>query len=137
MGSSKILHFADHPQARRQWPRQPMLLSARLLTVTGERNVRIRDLSRGGARVEGHELPLLGTDVLLKRGPFEAFGTIAWIADNHCGIEFDAKLDEAMLEAIEQPPTAAGSAPLQARTGFGSRIRDHGRWSDGSGWIRE
>ena len=110
-----------------------MLLSARLITVTSESAVRIRDLSRGGARVEGRDLPPVGTDILLKRGAFEAFGTIAWIADTHCGIQFEAELGDEMFEAIERPESARDVCGAQR--GFGSKISQHGRLSDGSGWI--
>ena len=133
MGSSKILDFCEFAHGRRQWPRQLMLLSARLITVTSESAVRIRDLSRGGARVEGLDLPPVGTDILLKRGAFEAFGTIVWIADTHCGIQFEAELGDEMFDVIERPQSARDSSGVQP--GFGSKISQHGRLSDGSGWI--
>ena len=133
MGSGKILDLCGFAHGRRQWPRQLMLLSARLITVTSECPVRIRDLSRGGARVEGWDLPPVATDILLKRGAFEAFGTIAWIADNHCGIQFEAELPDEMFEAIERPQPGQDSSTGQP--GFGSKISHHGRLSDGSGWI--
>jgi hypothetical protein len=129
MGSHKILEM---PLGRRLWPRQLMLISARLLTIGGDRAVRIRDLSRGGARVEGSDLPEPGTDILLKRGRFEAFGTMAWVADNHGGIQFETSLDDDMLAAIEEEDGPAN----RAQSGFGRKVQDHGRWSDGSGWIR-
>jgi hypothetical protein len=138
-GSSKILSFIqDNGQdCRRQWPRQLMILAARLLTTTSERNVRIRDLSPGGARIEGGELPPVGTDVLLKRGEFEAFGTVAWLADNQAGIEFEAELDEDAYATLQKPVRnldrkPAGPVP---RPGFGRKVGSHPRWSDGSGWV--
>jgi hypothetical protein len=47
------------------------------------------DISRAGARVEGAQLPEVGKDVVLKCGGVEAFGSIAWIAADRCGIHFD------------------------------------------------
>ena len=136
-GSSKILSlvYEKGRDCRRQWPRELMLLSARLLTTTSERNVRIRDLSPGGARIEGIDLPTVGTDVLLKRGGFEAFGTIAWIADNQAGVEFDAELDDEAYAALRQPQGLDRPAEPVRRPGFGRKSTRHGRWSDGSGWI--
>lgn len=139
MGSNKILSlvYDSGHDCRRQWPRQLMLLSARLLTTTSERMVRIRDVSPGGARIESAEMPPIGTDVLLKRGSFEAFGTIAWIADNQGGIEFEAELDDEAFEALQQPQGNCAPAPREAirRPGFGRKTGRHARWSDGSGWI--
>ena len=40
----------------RRYARQPMLLAARLILVTGERAIHIRDLSVGGARIAGEDL---------------------------------------------------------------------------------
>ena len=121
---------------RRQWPRQLMLLSARLITVTSDRHIRIRDVSPGGARIEGADLPGINTDVLIKRGPFEAFGTIAWISGGQAGIEFETPLDDDDFDALQQPrqpgePEMEGSR----RPGFGRKTGDHGRYSDGSGWV--
>lgn len=138
MGGSRILNlvFDNGRETRRQWPRQLMILSARLVTVANDKNIRIRDLSPGGARIEGADLPAIGTDVLLKRGEFEAFGQIAWISGNQAGIEFDEELDGDTLDLIhkvrdEEMP----SEPDHRRPGFGRRSGTHPRWSIGTGWI--
>ena len=140
MGSNKILSLVtEHGQdCRRQWPRQLMLMSARLLTTTTDKNISIRDLAPGGARIEGSDIPPVGTDVLLKRGEFEAFGTIAWHSGTHAGIEFEAELDDEAYEALHQPQQPAQTVVEAERTrrpGFGRKQRDHARWSNGSGWI--
>lgn len=138
MGSSRILGlaFENGQGCRRQWPRQLMILSARLCTVTRDYQVRIRDLSSGGARVEGVELPMVGTDVMLKRGGADMFGAIAWISGNQAGIEFEETLDDAALDAFtsapDLPPPALGDT---RRPGFGRKSGTHPRWSDGTGWI--
>jgi hypothetical protein len=117
-------------QARR-FARQPMLLAARLILVSGERAVHIRDLSVGGARIAGEDLPPVGADVMLKRGDFETFGTIAWLSHGQAGIAFDETVEDAAIAAIHAP-TQVATAPRQ---GFGRKSKDHGRLSDGSGWI--
>ena len=115
----------------RRFARQPMLLAARLILVSGERSVSIRDLSQGGARISGEDLPPVGTDVMLKRGDFECFGSIAWALDGQAGIAFDDLIDEAMIVAIQEP-----ARPTEARQpGFGRRRRSDARLSDGRGWI--
>jgi hypothetical protein len=122
---------------RRRWARAPMILSARLITITHEYRVRIRDLSAGGARVQGDELPEIGVDVLLKRGDFETFGTIAWLHDGQAGIEFESPLDDAEVLALRQAPihTPTPTVDDYRRPGFGRKTGDHPRWSDGTGWI--
>lgn len=115
----------------RRYARQPMLLAARLILVTGERSVHIRDLSVGGARIAGEDLPVVGTDVMLKRGDFESFGRIAWLSHGQAGIAFDELLDDEAVETIQKP--ARASAPAQP--GFGRKTSNHARLSNGSGWI--
>jgi hypothetical protein len=115
----------------RRFARQPMLLAARLILVTGERAIHIRDLSVGGARIAGEDLPAVGTDVMLKRGAFESFGRIAWVSHGQAGIAFDELLDDEAAEAIQLPARATASA----RPGFGRKTSSHARLSNGSGWI--
>ena len=131
------LVFDNGVDCRRQWPRQLMLLSARLITTTSDRAIRIRDLSPGGARVEGTDLPGINSDVLIKRGEFEAFGTIAWLSGGQAGVEFETPLDDEAYEALQQPrqPTLEAESESSRRPGFGRKTGDHPRYSDGSGWV--
>lgn len=115
----------------RHYARQPMLLAARLILVTGERSVHIRDLSVGGARIAGEDLPIVGTDVMLKRGEFESFGRIAWLSHGQAGVAFDELLDDEAVEAIQKP--AREGTP--ARAGFGRKKSSSATISNGSGWI--
>jgi hypothetical protein len=138
VGSSNVLKlvFDNGRDCRRQWPRQLMILSARLSTVTSDVLVRIRDLSSGGARIEGEDLPMPGTDVMLKRGVVDAFGTIAWVSGNQAGIEFDEPIGAEALDAFQKAPelTAISQSDTR-RPGFGRKGGRHSRWSDGTGWI--
>lgn len=137
--SNRMLNlvFDSGADCRRQWPRQLMLLSARLITVTSDRAIRIRDLSPGGARIEGNDIPPVDTDVLIKRGSFEAFGTIAWNSGGQAGVEFETPLDEEAYEALQQPrhPELEPERETSRRPGFGRKTGEHRRYSDGSGWI--
>lgn len=114
-----------------------MILPARLISVTSEWAVRIRDIAPGGARVEATNLPEIGTDVLLKRGQEEVFGSIAWISGTHAGLEFEQPLDHEALEAFQNAPDDSRFAPAGdfRRPGFGRKTGRHPRWSDGTGWI--
>lgn len=139
MGSNAILKlvFDDGRENRRQWPRRAMMLSAELVTVGSERGVRVRDLSPGGVRVEGADIPPVGTDVLVRRGGFEGFGTIAWRGHREGGIAFDTVMDEEELQAIHKadlPPPPPPAAIDHRRPGFGRRTTQP-RWSHGRGWV--
>jgi hypothetical protein len=106
------------PDARRG-PRYRVLLVARLFTTTGERIVKLRDISATGAMVEGDRLPAPGTDIMLQRGSLELFATIVWAKDGRAGLEFDEPLTEAELWLqVNAPPVAevdSERAPTPAR----------------------
>ena len=50
--------------------------------------VRIRNMSRSGALVEGGAFPLPGTDVRLSRGSLSVPGKVMWVADRRAGLRF-------------------------------------------------
>jgi hypothetical protein len=131
VSASGFAGFGSTGIEARRFARQPMLLAARLILVTGERAVHIRDLSVGGARIAGEDLPAVGTDVMLKRGEFESFGRIAWLSHGQAGIAFDELLDDEAAEAMQLPSGA--TAPT--KPGFGRKTSNHARLSNGSGWI--
>jgi hypothetical protein len=131
VGASGFAGFGATGIEARRYARQPMVVAARLILVTGERAVHIRDLSEGGARIAGEDLPTVGTDVMLKRGAFESFGQIAWVSHGQAGIAFDELLDDEAAAAIQLPAQAA----TPARAGFGRKTHSDARVSDGSGWI--
>lgn len=64
-----------------------------VLDGAGSRPVRVRNLSAGGALVEGAKLPAAGVRASLKRGSLNAPGEIAWTRGQHCGIRFDEAAD--------------------------------------------
>jgi hypothetical protein len=51
--------------------------------------VRIRNISRTGALVEGVELPLVGGKVRLSRASLSATGMLVWVEGAKAGINFD------------------------------------------------
>ncbi len=104
------------PAYPRRHPRVRVLLSAKLITTTEEIDVKVRDLSLGGAMLQGRSLPKVGSDVMLSRGLFEAFARVVWHRGDMCGVEFDDPL--AALEDIHQGSVAGDnlvplSPPLQ------------------------
>jgi hypothetical protein len=96
--------------------RMRVLLAARLSTTFEDRPVRIRDLSSEGAMVEGDAVPSVGTDVILQRGPIEAFATVVWSEGRQCGLEFETTLGEDDFLTLLNPPAATGPA-IEVPTG--------------------
>ena len=97
----------------RTHPRVRVLLSAKISTTTEEIDVKVRDLSLGGAMVQGRGLPKVGTDIILSRGSFEIFARIVWCKGEVCGIEFDDPLSnlEELLHACMVQEHAAAPVP--------------------------
>lgn len=84
-----------------------VLLLATLITTTRDLPVKLRSLSPTEAAIEGFNLPIEGTDVILKRGGLDAFATVTWAEGRRCTIRFETALDEEEIRAqIRQPRTA-------------------------------
>ena len=114
--------------------------------------VRIRDISAGGAKVQG-PAPEVGTRIVLTRGRFVIPARVAWVRDKQFGVEFEKPInvDEVMKAAgpakapdkpvyasaltsqYPSPPQEHGAArapaprPADRRPVFGLRIATSGR----------
>lgn len=73
--------------------RSNVFLSAML--HTGERSipVRVRNISRRGALIDGHALPSIGTTVRLSRGRLSASGELVWEVTGQAGVTFGHEID--------------------------------------------
>ena len=138
MASHRMLSLiADEGQiCNRASERHRVLLSAKLITTTGESSVRLRDLSATGAKVEGAALPPAGKDVILKRGRFEAFATIAWSNGSSAGLAFDEPLTEGELLDQANPAPPPPEAAIYKRPGFRSRPLSPEEMALGETWAR-
>lgn len=63
---------------------------ATLYAVTGSSPVKVRDMSAGGALVEGGVIPPPGTYVRLCRGSLAVTGKIAWCKGARAGLSFNS-----------------------------------------------
>jgi hypothetical protein len=90
----------DGPGGRRTAPREPVLLTAALMSVGCSRPAILVDLSKTGTHVQLHETLGVGQQVWLKSAPVEVFGTVVWSSDGECGIAFDEPLEEEELELL-------------------------------------
>lgn len=73
-------------------PRTNLLLSAAIEAGALRAPVRIRNLSDGGAMVEGSALPHVGADAVLKRLDIAIGATVVWRANGRCGLRFDGEV---------------------------------------------
>ncbi len=62
----------------------------------------ISDISTHGCRLKiGKGIVLPGGTILLELLPgFHAIGRVAWKTENEAGVEFDAKLDQTMVDHV-------------------------------------
>ena len=137
MASHSILKLIGEDGAsRRRSIRNRVLMVAKLATSARELDVRIRDVSVSGARIEGADLPREGSDVILKRGAFEGFARVVWSSGNVAGIQFDEALDEAeMMAQLRGLPSVAAPDPDQFRRPGFSHRDSHPALSNGRGWV--
>jgi hypothetical protein len=66
-----------------------------LLSAPGTlpREVRVRNLSAAGARIDMADPPGRGTIVLLSRGSAEVVAEVAWVTEASCGLRFSGTID--------------------------------------------
>ncbi len=70
--------------------------------VLPERRVscRLENASRTGCCLHLATPPRVGTDALIRIDTIEAFGSVAWVKGNRCGITFDEPLPVDAVERI-------------------------------------
>ena len=85
------------------------LFLAASLVLPGQlpRDVRVRNLSASGARIDLAAPPPAGTTVLLRRTSAKVAATIAWASAASCGLRFSEAIDTDAW--ISDRPTAAPS----------------------------
>lgn len=97
----------SHCDARGE-PRTSLFVMGTLYTDSGSSPVKVRDLSPGGALIEGGVIPLPGTNVRLCRGSLNITGKIVWCRGGRAGLRFESRLSVA-----EWLPGGQAIAPQQ------------------------
>lgn len=88
----------------RRSQRSHLLMAARLEVSGRSIEVKLRNLSSEGARVEGGELPVEGTTLLFRKGELALPASIIWSDGRQAGLRFDKLLDpETVLNHIPAP----------------------------------
>ena len=118
----------------RRTRRSKVLMTATLELSGSALEVKLRNLSAEGALIEGHNLPVEGSQVLFKRLELCVPGRIAWVAAKRAGVTFDEKLaPEAMLHHIPAPKPRV--MPDFRRPGLGARRLSPGERQLGEDWV--
>jgi PilZ domain len=68
--------------------RARLVIPAKLLTATGELDVRLRDLSPAGALAEAAKPPPAGSEVVVVCGSAVAAAGVVWVIGRRFGLEF-------------------------------------------------
>ena len=89
-----------HASGQRRHRRARLSLPAVLETITSRQPGQMTSLSRSGACVRVLEVPRLGSDVLLRSGDVDAFGTVVWSGLDACGIRFEELLPDQLVVAV-------------------------------------
>jgi len=74
-------------------PRTNMFVMAALVTGTSRETVKVRNMSPGGALIEGQVLPHPDTQCLLHRGDISLEAVVVWIKPGKAGIKFRHRAD--------------------------------------------
>jgi PilZ domain len=90
----------------RRGARRQVDLTGSAVTVCGARSVLIQNLSPGGAKLIGRDLPKAGTELLMRTGQFDVLGRVAWTKSEACGVVFE-----------EDGPSAGACFAMQMQTG--------------------
>ena len=138
VASHSILKLiGEDGSGRRRSIRNRVLMVAKLATPSREIDVRLRDVSATGARVEGTDLPQPGETVVLKRGAFESFAQIVWVSGAVAGIAFEEAFDEAeLISQLKGVPAVAAPNPEEFRRPGFKHGETHPALSNGRGWVR-
>ncbi|MBV9840364.1 MAG: PilZ domain-containing protein [Sphingomonadaceae bacterium] len=84
---------------QRREARHRVSLTAQLRYFREQSDVRVLDLSSGGAMIEADAPPARGEEVVLVRGAVQVVATVAWVKEHHCGLCFHRAVDKRALMA--------------------------------------
>lgn len=94
-----------HGASREKLPR-PAMLS----TIENCDTAMVIDLFATGARLRGDKLPPLDEVVSIKLDCVRAFGVVAWLSGDECGVRFDDPLSKFEFERLRREVKLASLA---------------------------
>lgn len=92
----------DGVDGRRSAVREPMLLSAAILTLNRSFSAIVVNVSATGARLRGCGDVGQGDDLWIKVGVVDVLATVAWADEGLCGVTFDVALNDADLDHLRR-----------------------------------
>ena len=101
-------------QSRRQHEREAVTLAGSAFGLGRSRSIIVSDLSAGGARLDGRDMPAPGDDVFVIVGPFDSLSKVVWRSDDKCGVQFDDAVADETL----------------------TRMKQEAKWMSVAGWYR-
>jgi hypothetical protein len=81
----------------------PLLKVAKMTSDSGERLIRVRNISAGGVMAEVADAPTVGEHVAVELSSQKIPSTVTWIRDGLVGIKFDQTVDLGELLAGRKP----------------------------------
>ena len=79
----------DGPGGRRRIRRKPVSIPGSASSMDGSSCIIIEDLCLTGARVLGRDLPVEGSEILVRSGDRAVLGRVAWAREDRRGIGFN------------------------------------------------
>lgn len=100
--------------------RARVLLKARLRSLGGEVDAWLKDLSDRGALLECDYVPVVGSEVVFKRGNQSIPARVAWSGGNKVGIEFHEAIDQSsvLVQRSSRPVVVPDSNEAYRRPSF-------------------
>ena len=95
-----------------------MIYATASVATFNERHVAvIEDVSAAGAKLGGAELPIIGSEIMLKTQSGSFYASVVWAQKDWCGIQFEQALTESELAEIrrEAVPNSFSTLALDRR----------------------
>lgn len=88
-----------------------MFVLATMAAASASGPIKIRNMSQGGALLEGGALPAVGEHLSLRRGELAVSGHVVWRQQGKAGLSFDC-----VVEVLDWLPTGGGGQQRVDRT---------------------
>ena len=90
------------PGCRREARRQSVQLAASAFAFARSNSVIVSDVSTSGAQLSGNDLPPAEADLFMIVGSFDTMARVAWRDGPKCGVEFEERVGEEVIDRMKQ-----------------------------------
>ncbi|MBV9840796.1 MAG: PilZ domain-containing protein [Sphingomonadaceae bacterium] len=81
----------------RESKRERVLLGCEIAFGGGRHRAHLLNISESGAKLDADDVPAVGDSITLYRDDHALAGNVNWVQDHRFGIQFDARLDAAVV----------------------------------------